>query len=188
MKTDVSQNVAQTFGPWRTTRLIGHGGMGAVYEAVRDDGAFDKRVAVKVLHSGHDSPAARERFRQERDILAALDHPYIAHLIDAGETASGVSYIVMEYVDGVAVTEWCATRKPGREELLRLFIRICAGVEYAHQRLVVHRDLKPANILVTSDGTPKILDFGVARLLDNSALMTRTGLHALTPAYASPEQ
>jgi len=176
------------FGPWRAVRIIGHGGMGAVYEAVRDDGTFEQKAAVKILQTGVEHPAARERFIQEREILASLNHPNIAHLIDGGETASGVSYIVMEFVDGEPVTHWCVARKPTREQILRLFLKICSGVEYAHHRLIVHRDIKPANILVTADGTPKLLDFGIAKLLDQSGAVTRTGFHPLTPAYASPEQ
>jgi tetratricopeptide (TPR) repeat protein len=178
----------ERFGPWRVTGIIGYGGMGAVYEAVRDDQAFDKKVAIKVLQMGRDSPVARERFQQERTILATLNHPYIAHLIDGGDTTTGISYIVMEYVDGVAVTQWCADHAASRDEILRLFVRICAGVEYAHQHLVVHRDLKPANILVLADGTPKLLDFGIAKLIDTESTLTRTGLQAMTPKYASPEQ
>ncbi len=176
------------FGPWRVTGVIGYGGMGAVYEAVRDDRAFDKKVAIKVLQTGRDHPAARDRFQQERAILATLNHPNIAHLIDGGETAEGVSYIVMEFVDGSPVTDWCTSRKAGTEEILRLFLRICSAVEYAHQRLVVHRDLKPANILVTTEGVPKLLDFGIAKLIDENATLTKSGWHAMTPAYASPEQ
>ena len=183
-----SNAVHQIFGPWRATRLIGFGGMGAVYEGVRDDDAYVQKAAIKVLQTGRDAPAERERFRLEREILATLNHPYIAHLIDGGETPAGVSYIVMEFVDGLPVTEWCADRKPARDEILRLFLKICAGVDYAHQRLVVHRDLKPANILVTADGMPKLLDFGIAKLLDQPKNTTQTGYIALTPAYASPEQ
>ena len=175
------------FGPWRIGNLIGHGGAGAVYEATRDDGVFHQRAAIKILQTTFD-PAARERFQQERKILASLNHAYIAHLIDGGETRAGIPCIVMEFIDGQPVTHWCGSRKAGREQILRLFLKICAGVEYAHQRLVVHRDIKPANILVTTDGTPKLLDFGIAKLLDHSDDMTRTGFLPLTPSYASPEQ
>ena len=177
----------RSFGPWRVTRILGRGGMGEVYEAVRDDGAFEQRAAIKILQAGID-PAARERFRREREILASLNHPYIAHLIDGGETPNGDSYIVMEFVDGRPVTEWCTANHCSREQILPLFLKICEGVQYAHQHLVVHRDLKPGNILVTQDGTPKLLDFGVAKLLDPAANLTRTGFHPFTPAYASPEQ
>jgi tRNA A-37 threonylcarbamoyl transferase component Bud32 len=178
----------QKFGPWRVTGVLGHGGMGAVYRAVRDDRAFDKEVAVKALHSGLDGPLARERFRQERSILAGLEHPNIARLVDGGETEAGLSYIVMELVAGEPLTEWCERHAVSREERLKLFLQICAAVQYAHQQLVVHRDLKPGNILVTADGVPKLLDFGIAKLLDVDAIKTATGLQALTPAYASPEQ
>jgi hypothetical protein len=176
------------FGPWRVTGVIGHGGMGAVYEAVRDDGAFDKKVAVKTLQLGFDTPAARERFRQERAILASLDHPNIARLLDGGETEAGVSYIVMEYVQGEPVVDYCTRRNLSRAARLRLFCDLCPAVQVAHQKLIVHRDLKPANILVTPDGVPKLLDFGIAKLLEPGAVQTITGFLALTPQYASPEQ
>ena len=141
-----------------------------------------------MLHLGIDSPAARERFRQERSILAGLEHPNIARLLDGGETESGLSYIVLEYVDGQSIVEYCEQRKLGREERLRLFLQVCAAVQYAHQNLIVHRDLKPENILVTREGSPKLLDFGIAKLMEPGALQTMTGFQALTPQYASSEQ
>ena len=183
-----AQPALQRFGPWRTTGVIGHGGMGAVYKAVRDDHAFDKLVAIKVLHLGIDSPAVRERFQQERGILAGLEHPNIARLLDGGETESGLSYIVLEYVDGESIVESCERRKLGREERIRLFLQICDAVQYAHQHLIIHRDLKPANILVTLEGVPKLLDFGIAKLMEPGTLQTMTGFQAMTPQYASPEQ
>ena len=178
----------QRFGPWRVTGVIGHGGMGAVYKAVRDDQAFEKQVAIKTLHLGLDSPPARERFAQERSILATLEHPNIARLLDGGETEGGVSYIVLEYVDGEPIVDYCARHKLGREARLELFLQVCSAVHYAHQKLIVHRDLKPGNILVNREGVPKLLDFGIAKLMEPGALQTMTGFLALTPQYASPEQ
>ncbi len=176
------------FGPWRVTGRLGQGGMGVVFSAVRGDGSFEKEVAIKVLNLAMDSTAARERFLQERHILASLEHPAIARLIDGGESEEGVSYIVLERVDGETLADYCARRKLSREARLRLFLDVCAAVHYAHQNLVVHRDLKPANILVTADGQVKLLDFGIAKLLGPDAARTATGLQALTPQYASPEQ
>ncbi|HLJ50834.1 MAG TPA: serine/threonine-protein kinase [Bryobacteraceae bacterium] len=176
------------FGPYRAISILGHGGMGAVYLAARDDTAFIKQVAIKVLHTGADSPIARERFAQERRILAGLEHPNIARLIDGGETREGLSYIVLEYVDGQDLLTYARERQLPSESRIELFLQICAAVDYAHRNLVVHRDLKPANILVTSGGIPKLLDFGIAKLLDAESLRTMTGMQALTPQYASPEQ
>lgn len=176
------------FGPWRATGTLGHGGMGVVYKAVRDDGYFVKEAAVKVLQFGLLNPGERDRFRQERQILANLEHPNIARLLDGGETQTGLPYLVLEYVDGVPVTEYCDQRGLGRRQRIELFLSICAAVDAAHQQLIVHRDLKPANILVTGDGTPKLLDFGIAKLLDAESSRTVTGVQAMTPQYASPEQ
>ena len=178
----------QRFGPYRVTGILGHGGMGAVYSALRDDQAFEKQVAIKVLHHSLDTPAARARFAQERRILASLDHPHIARLIDGGETPAGLSFIVLEYVDGLDILEYATRHQLSREARLRLFLRVCQAVQFAHQNLVVHRDLKPGNILIARDGTPKLLDFGISKLLDPDALQTATALQALTPQYASPEQ
>jgi eukaryotic-like serine/threonine-protein kinase len=181
-----SQPPERRFGPWRVTATLGFGGMGAVYKAVRDDRAFDKQVALKVLPAGLETPQAVERFRLERSILATLEHPNIARLIDGGESEAGASYIAMEFVDGVEITRFAANRS--RREILELFLRVCSAVQYAHRALVVHRDLKPANILVTPEGEPKLLDFGIAKLLEPTAARTVTGFQALTPQYASPEQ
>ncbi len=178
------------FGAYRLTRQIGRGGMGVVYEAVRDDQEFDRTAAVKILPAW--SAGFAERFRMERRVLGALDHPGIARLMDSGTTADGVAYFVMEFVDGQPVTAWCTEHQvplAGRVELVE---RICEAVAYAHRHLVVHRDLKPANILVTSNGQPKLLDFGIATLISEeggaSAGTTRTGHHSFTPEFASPEQ
>jgi serine/threonine protein kinase len=178
----------QRFGAYRATDLIGMGGMGTVYKGVRDDDAFSKEVAIKVLHQSMHSPFARHRFRQERQILAGLEHPNIARLIDGGETETGESYIVLEFVDGEPITKHAERAGLDRDGRLHLFLQVCAGVQYAHQNLIVHRDLKPGNILVTRDHTPKLLDFGIAKLLDAEGEQTVMGFQALTPRYASPEQ
>ena len=173
------------FGPYRIVRRIGQGGMGAVYEAERT-GAFHKRVALKIIKQEMDSEFARVRFLQERQLLATLDHPYIARLLDGGETEQGSPYLVLEFVDGEPIHRYC--ERLDRTARLRLFLKVCEAVEYAHRNLVIHRDLKPANILVTPAAEPKLLDFGIAKLLESGATQTLTGFHALTPDYASPEQ
>ena len=154
--------IGRRFGPYRVTTVLGYGGMGAVYQAVRDDQVYTNDVAIKALrHDFVDGPQARERFRQERQILAGLVHPYIARLLDGGEDPA--PYLVMEKIEGVPVTQYCEGLSV--EAKLRLFLGVCDAVQYAHAHLVVHRDLKPANILVTPDGVPKLLDFGIAKLL-----------------------
>ena len=180
-------------GPYRIVRPIGRGGMGTVYLAVRDDDQFHKDVAIKMLAFELGSGTAASRFRQERQILAHLEHANIARLLDGGATDHNAPYIVLEYVAGVPITEWCEQHKLSIEERLRLFRRVCEAVQYAHQHLVVHRDLKPANILVSADAEPKLLDFGIAKLLDAGAgaealTETATAARMLTPDYASPEQ
>jgi eukaryotic-like serine/threonine-protein kinase len=180
-------------GPWQILREIGHGGMGTVYLGERADGPFKKRVAVKVVRRGMDTEAVLKRFRQERQILAGLEHPNIARLLDGGNTDDGLPYLVMEYVEGEPLTAWCTRRGLDVPERLALFRTVCAAVQFAHQNLVVHRDLKPGNIAVTADGTPKLLDFGVAKLLNADLAgttrdLTVAGGGAFTPEYASPEQ
>lgn len=172
------------FGHYRLERRLGRGGMGEVFEAVREDD-FRKRVALKIVRFDLDSDYAAKRFQQERQVLASLEHPNIARLLDGGE-AEGCPYLVLEFVDGVSITKYCEG-KP-REAVLRLFLKVCEAVEYAHRSLIIHRDLKPANILVTAAGEPKLLDFGIAKLLDSGAEATLTIHVALTPQYASPEQ
>lgn len=173
-------------GPWCIERELGHGGMGTVYLAVRD-GDFRKRAAIKVIRRGMDTDYIVGRFSRERQILATLEHSDIAQLIDGGSTEDGLPYFVMELVEGARFDDYC--RGVPLETRLRLFARICAAVHYAHQRLIVHRDLKPANILVNADGSPKLLDFGVAKILDTQEeLRTATIVKILTPEYASPEQ
>ena len=171
-------------GPWRVLREIGSGGMGTVFLAERADGAFAQQVAIKLLR-GFPTEDGKRRLRREREILAALDHPHIARLLDGGETPDGQPYLVMEYVDGVPLTEWLAGA-PARDARLALFDALCAAVAHAHRQLVVHRDLKPGNVLVRADGTPKLLDFGVARLadLDGETESTRVA----SAGWASPEQ
>jgi tetratricopeptide (TPR) repeat protein len=174
------------FGPYRRVRLLGSGGMGTVYLAERRDGEIQQKVAVKLLGDGGNRPAWRERFLRERRLLASLNHPSIVHVIDAGHTSDGRPYLAMEYVDGVAIDLYSA--RIAVRERLRLFLRVCEGVAHAHRHLIVHRDLKPSNILVDSSGQPKLLDFGIAKLLDETGDPTRTVERLLTPNYASPEQ
>jgi serine/threonine protein kinase len=178
-------------GAYEIVREIGRGGMGAVYLARRADGQFEKEVAIKLLKRGTDTDEVLRRFREERRILARLDHPNIARLIDAGTTQAGLPYFVMEYVAGLPITRYVAKEKVPIAGRLQLFLKVCAAVQFAHQHQVVHRDLKPGNIVVTPEGEPKLLDFGIAKLLtptDDTVLVTRTEQRRLTPACASPEQ
>jgi serine/threonine protein kinase len=180
------------FGTWRIVREIGRGGMGAVYLAERDGADFEKRVAIKLVKRGIDTASLLGRFLEERRILAGLDHPYIARLIDGDTTQDGRPWFIMELVEGVAINDYCVRERLTLNQRCELFRKVCTPVSYAHGRLVIHRDLKPANILITPDGTPKLLDFGIAKLLtampgkDNRRASALT--HALTPQYASPEQ
>ena len=181
--------VPERLGPWQVLRELGRGGMGTVYLAERADAAYAAQVAIKLLRGALAAPELTARFRRERQLLATLDHPGIARLIDGGAAPDGTPYLVMEYVDGVPLDVWCDTRQLGVRARLDLVRRICDAVQHAHQALVVHRDLKPANILVTPDGTPKLLDFGIARLADEArGSEERTLYQAMTPSYASPEQ
>jgi serine/threonine protein kinase len=183
--------VGEHVGPYRLLREVGWGGMGTIYEAVRDDDAFRKRVAIKIVRREVASQLVLSRFRHERQILADLDHPHIAALYDGGVTRDGRPYFAMEYVEGQPINEY-AVRLPVRERVA-LFMRVCEAVQYAHRNLVVHRDLKPGNILVTASGQPKLLDFGIAKLLaqgegEAGSQLTCAGDLLLTPDYASPEQ
>jgi serine/threonine protein kinase/tetratricopeptide (TPR) repeat protein len=185
--------VGRQLGPYRLGRAIGRGGMGAVYLGERADGQYQKQVAIKLVRDGFGGEALRRRFHLERQILAALDHPNIAKLLDGGTTADGLPYLVMDYVEGLPIDAYCDAHRLSIAERLTLFRAVCAAVQYAHRNLVVHRDLKPSNILVTAEGVPKLLDFGIAKLLQPelpspSASLTLLGLQALTPEYASPEQ
>lgn len=180
-------------GRYRIVRLLGKGGMGQVYLAERSDGVFNKAVALKCIKKGMDSEDILKRFRNERQILATLQHPNIASVVDGGISDDGRPYLVMEYVNGKPVTTWCDDKQLDIRQRCELFIRVCRAVAHAHRFLVIHRDLKPANILVTEDGTVKLLDFGIARLLDPGALgvtapVTLAQFRLLTPEYAAPEQ
>ena len=180
-----------TLGAYRIVRPLGRGGMGAVALAERGDGTFQQRVAVKLLLRAASSPEAVRRFELERQILARLSHPNIAHLIDGGVDPRGLPYLVMEHVEGVAVDEHCDSRELDVESRLRLVVAIARAVHAAHRNLVVHRDIKPANLLVTAEGVPKLLDFGIAKLMDpdsSELSLTVSAARLLTPTYASPEQ
>lgn len=171
----------------------GVGGMGIVYTGRRNDKEFEQKVAIKILKHGITSEYLLKRFQIERQTLANLQHQNIARLLDGGRTIDGLPYLVMEFIDGIPITEFCHQKKLSLEEKLKLFREVCTAVQYAHQNLIVHRDLKPGNILVTKDGIPKLLDFGIAKLIDeelvdNNEGLTRTGVWHLTPEYASPEQ
>ena len=180
-------------GNYQITGIIAQGGMGAVYKAVRADDQFRKQVAIKLIRSGFDSGFIVQRFKAERQILANFDQPNIARLLDGGTTSDGRPYLVMEYVDGQPIDVYCDSRKLPTEARLRLFRQVCGAVQFAHQNLVIHRDLKPSNILVTADGVPKLLDFGIAKILDpeqagSEDSPTATIVQMMTPEYASPEQ
>ena len=177
-------------GAYNILREIGRGGMGAVYLAERSDGEFQQRFALKLMRRGLADPDLSRRFRRERQILASLNHPNIARLIDGGVSESAEPFLVMEYVEGLRIDDYCDEHDLSTSQKLRLFLKVCRGVSYAHQHLVVHRDIKPSNILVTGEGVPKLLDFGIAKLLDpeQPGERTRTELRAFTPDYASPEQ
>lgn len=178
------------FGSYEIFREVGHGGMGAVYLARRIDGEFDQEVALKIVRGSIADSLTIERFRQERQILASLNHPNIARLLDGGISSSGEPYLAMEYVDGLPITQFVSQNKFSVNQILSLFAKVCSAVAYAHRSLIVHRDIKPGNILVTADGEPKLLDFGLAKLSvsDIDADKAETLFRALTPAYASPEQ
>jgi len=186
--------IGSRVGNYEILGEIGAGGMGAVYLATRADGIFRKRVAVKIVKRGMDTRHIRRRFRQERQILAALDHPFITPLIDGGTTADGLPFFVMEFIEGERLFDYCDREKLNLRDRLTLFLKICAAVEYAHTQKVVHRDLKPSNILIKANGTPHLLDFGIAKVLDPElhpdTLIepTATNFRMMTPEYASPEQ
>ena len=177
-------------GPYRVGREIGRGGMGAVYAAERDDGQFEQRVAIKVIKRGMDSAAVIQRFFAERQILARLTHPGITRLLDGGMTSDGRPYVVMELVEGEPIGEYCGRRALSIDDRLKLLIAVCDAVEYAHQSLVLHRDIKAGNILVDANGVPKLLDFGIAKLIESGddAQQTAIESRAWTPSAASPEQ
>jgi serine/threonine protein kinase len=180
-------------GPYRLVRQLGEGGTGTVHLAVRADDQYQQRVAIKLIRAGMDSRQILQRFHQERQILASLNHPNIARLLDGGSTPAGHPYFVMEYVEGHPLDVHCQTTKVPLEKRLEIFRTICQAVHYAHRNLVVHRDLKPSNILIDGNGIPKLVDFGIAKLLNPelSGLRvepTATEARLMTPHYASPEQ
>jgi serine/threonine-protein kinase len=183
--------VGRQFGAYQIIREIGRGGLGAVYLAARADDEYRKEVAIKLIRRGLDTEDILRRFRNERQILAQLDHPNIARLTDGGTTDDGLPYFVMEYVNGQPITAYCEAHSLSPTERLDLFRKVCAAVTFAHQNLVIHRDLKPSNILVAAEGEPKLLDFGIAKLLgseEEPLAPTRAGQQVMTPEYASPEQ
>ncbi len=188
---DGDSMIGRRIGAYRIVEEIGRGGMGVVYLAERADGVFEKHVAIKRIRTGLDSHDLKERFHRERRVLASLDHPHIARVLDGGTDDTGQPYVVMEAVDGHSLLQYCDKNQLTVDQRLELFVMVCEAVQYAHSRLIVHRDLKPANILVTDDGMPKLLDFGIAKLLDDDGgteEITRVTDRLLTPEYASPEQ
>jgi serine/threonine protein kinase len=190
LESEEASAVSKLIGAYRILREIGRGGMGTVYLAERTDGQFQKQVAIKLLRRGLENEAVIRRFQNERQILADLEHPNIARLIDGGTTENGLPYFVMEYVEGTPVNRYCDEQKLSVEKRLALFRKICEAVQFAHERLIIHRDIKPGNILVTKTGTPKLLDFGIAKTSANNGTLasTATALRMMTPEYASPEQ
>jgi eukaryotic-like serine/threonine-protein kinase len=185
--------VGRRLGPYQIVEEIGTGGMGEVYRAVRADDEYHKEVAIKLVRSGQDSSFVLSRFKTERQILANLDHPNIARLLDGGTTQEGVPYFVMELIEGERINEYCDAHKLTTNERLGLFLQVCSAVQYAHQHLVIHRDIKPGNILVNAEGVPKLLDFGIAKILESNEAtdqpqQTISMIRLLTPEYASPEQ
>lgn len=188
-----SSLIGDTVGKYKLLELIGHGGMGSVFLTERVDGAYNEKVALKLLRRGMDTPSNIARFKRERNILARLKHPNIAHLLDGGVTDDGLPYLVMEYVDGIPLLEYCDKHELSIEERLDLFRSICSAVEHAHKNAIIHRDLKPSNIFVNKDGNVKVLDFGIAKLVeadqtDDFLIQTRTSARILTLGYAAPEQ
>jgi len=185
--------IGKHIGNYLIEEEAGTGGMGIVYRGRRDDKEFEQKVALKILRQGFTTEYLLKRFQNERQTLANLQHPNIARLLDGGKTDDGLPYLVMEYIDGIPLTEFCDANKLTIKERLELFRTVCSAVQYAHQNLVVHRDIKPGNVLVNKEGSPKLLDFGIAKLLDEDLLeaskgLTKTGVWHLTPEYASPEQ
>lgn len=191
-----AENVVETgslngrrIGTYRITGTLGYGGMGSVYLAVRDDDQFSRKVAIKFIRYGFNAPGTIDRFLRERQILANLNHPYIAKLLDGGTTDDGIPYFVMEYIEGTPVDAYCEEKRLSIEDRCEMFRRICEAVSCAHRNLIVHRDLKPGNILVNAEGAPILLDFGIAKLIDSAGDSNMTsGMWILTPDYASPEQ
>ena len=193
LSSEADRWIGRSVGPYKIVERIGIGGMGEVYRAIRDDEQYRKQVAIKLVRTGQASGLVVSRFKNERQILAGLDHPNIARLLDGGNTEDGAPYFVMELVQGQPLDQYCNLHKLEVNGRLKLFLQVCSAVHYAHQRLIIHRDIKPGNILVTADGVPKLLDFGIAKILDTEAdtgelAPTLTAFPVLTPGYASPEQ
>ena len=191
LRCDKRDRIGERMGAYAVVKELGRGGMGTVYLAARADGQFEKRVAIKVLKRGTDTDEVLRRFRIERQILARLDHPNIARLLDAGTTDDGLPYFIMDYIVGAPVTRFAVAQKLSTRQRLELFLKICAAVEFAHRNLVVHRDIKPSNILANAEGEPKLLDFGIAKLLakdEDATQLTTEAQQRLTPICASPEQ
>jgi serine/threonine-protein kinase len=184
----IAITAGERIGNYEVIRELGRGGMGSVFLAVRADDQYRKQVAIKLMNMAIAGPEMQARFRAERQILADLDHRNIARMLDGGATPSGLPYVVMEYIDGSPIDVWCRDKGLGEDERLRLFRQLCDAVIYAHRNLIIHRDLKPANVLVGRDGAPKLLDFGIAKLVNEEAGITRVHERLLTPEYASPEQ
>jgi serine/threonine protein kinase len=185
--------IGRQIGAYRITAEVGRGGMGAVYAAERADGSFHRRVAVKLIKRGMDTDFILKRFRQERQILATLNHSNIARLLDGGTTGDGLPYFIMEFIEGKPLYKYADEKKLNIKERLKLFLQICQAIEFAHQNQVIHRDIKPSNILITNEGMPKVLDFGIAKVLNQDINVdtidpTGTAMRLMTPEYASPEQ
>jgi non-specific serine/threonine protein kinase/serine/threonine-protein kinase len=191
---DAQEPMPRQIGPYAVQKLLGSGGMGAVYLAHRADKSYNKQVAIKVIHRGMESDRILQRFRRERQIIASLDHPNIARLLDGGAINDGRPYIVMEYVDGMPINTWCDQKRLSTDKRLHIFLQVCDAIQYAHQNLIIHRDIKPGNILVRSDNTAKLLDFGIAKLMNPDIAgvaapdKTATSMRLMTPQYSSPEQ
>jgi serine/threonine protein kinase len=186
------ENINRRIGVYKLVEQLGRGGMGAVYLAERADQEFRQQAAIKLINRGMNSDLVLQRFRHERQILADLNHPHIARLLDGGTTPDGLPYFVMEYIKGQSILEYCNEQKLSIKERLSLFLQVCSAVRFAHQKTIIHRDIKPSNILVTTDGIAKLLDFGIAKILDgknssDTLEITAPTQRLLTPAYASPE-
>lgn len=190
--TPASSLIGEVIGNYKITKLIGYGGLGSVFLAKRADGKFQHQVALKVLRRGMDTPKNISRFQLKREILAELSHPNIAQLYDGGVTEDGLPYLIMEYIDGTPIDNYCNQQKLSLKQRLSLFEEICDAVQYAHNNLIIHRDLKPANIMVTETGVVKILDFGISKLIredtGHTTSQTQESHQMLTPGYAAPEQ
>ena len=186
------KRVEKRFGKYKIVREIGEGGMGTVFLAERNDGEFEQKVAVKVARQIVADKQTVKRFMFDRQVLASLNHPFIAQLHDGGIADDGSPFLIMEYIEGKSITDFADENSLNIKERLELFVQVCDGVTYAHRNLIVHRDIKPSNILITANGTPKLLDFGLAKFLETNTsenvTKTATIFQALTPAYASPEQ